>query len=278
MIVHSLRSWLLCACIAAGALGGCSANGSDPPADVYVVPVGDKDVRIVVHEPDANGSAAARDGQPAGGRTIIVLHDDENTASEAALLYIQENGGRLVELKHGGERNITFGLDGQQYTFDPNRMFTREGAAASLRNLGAYSESALARVRGLAGAFLHRAHVDSQNVVITAHNNTNDNYSTLSYDTGGTYEQDALFMYLGMPAEPDDFYFVTDRWLYDQLRAEEVNVVLQDNSQVTDDGSLSVYAARLGVPYVNVEAQHGHFERQSLMLERLFEILAEMEP
>ena len=276
MTVLTLRSWLLCACIAAGALGGCSANGSDPPADVYVVPLGDKDVQIVVHESNADASGAARDGRQ-GGPTIIVLHDDENTASEAALLYIQENGGRLVELQHGGERNITFGLGGQQYTFDPNRMFTREGAAASLRNLGPYSDSALGVVRGLAGAFLNRAQVDSQNVVITAHNNTNDNYSTLSYDEGGTYEQDALFMYLGMPAEPDDFYFVTDRWLYDQLRAEEVNVVLQDNAQVTDDGSLSVYAARLGVPYVNVEAQHGHFERQSLMLERLFRILAEME-
>lgn len=53
--------------------------------------------------------------------------------------------------------------------------------------------------------------------------------------------------------------------------------MLQDNVQVTDDGSLSVRAARNGLPYVNVEAQHGHREQQVRMLEALHRALARLQ-
>jgi hypothetical protein len=44
---------------------------------------------------------------------------------------------------------------------------------------------------------------------------------------------------------------------------------------MTDDGSLSVYCAQLGIPYVNVEAQHGHIWRQLYMLIFALQQLAE---
>ena len=67
--------------------------------------------------------------------------------------------------------------------------------------------------------------------------------------------------------------FVTDRALYDALVGEGFNAVLQDNDAATDDGSLSVWAAREGVPYVNVEAQHGHRAEQAAMIDALVGVL-----
>ncbi len=51
--------------------------------------------------------------------------------------------------------------------------------------------------------------------------------------------------------------------------------MLQDNARATDDGSLSVWAARRGVPYVNVEARHGDRQGRTRMLEALAHALAD---
>ena len=63
------------------------------------------------------------------------LHDDENTAVEAGLIALRRFGGRLVELQHGGQRDITFRLDGETFAVDPNRIFTTEGARRTLAKL-----------------------------------------------------------------------------------------------------------------------------------------------
>ena len=247
------------------ALAACGTEASDPDAHEYPVRVGDQEVQIVVHAGDEPGP------------TYLVLHDDENTAAQAALQMVDRRGGRMVELTYGGTRNITFQLDGTSYRIDPNRMFTTRGATASLRQHGAFEAAALAHVEALAQAVLKRAAVDSAGIIITAHNNTPEAYSALSYQDGGRYEAEALFTHIGEPMDPDDFFFVTSRALYDQLRAGDFNVVLQDNAAVTDDGSLAVYAAMQGIPYVNVEAQHGHFEVQTRMLDYLLEAIEERE-
>lgn len=60
--------------------------------------------------------------------------------------------------------------------------------------------------------------------------------------------------------------FVTDHKILHALIVGQYNVVLQANETMTDDGSLSVYCAKLGIPYVNVEAQYGHIWLQMYML------------
>jgi hypothetical protein len=42
--------------------------------------------------------------------------------------------------------------------------------------------------------------------------------------------------------------------------------LLQNNENVTDDGSLSVYAGMKNIDYINIEAEHGKKEQQKLML------------
>ena len=63
--------------------------------------------------------------------------------------------------------------------------------------------------------------------------------------------------------------------LYEKFKNLGYNTVLQNNATMTDDGSLSVLAGQQNIPYVNVEAQHGHLEEQVEMLFVLMEVLDE---
>lgn len=205
-------------------------------------------------------------------QAYLVLHDDENTATEAGLEILRIHGGRLVEVRADGRRLVRFEWNGQPWRFDPNRVFTDGGAEA---NLVEYNGSApaeiLSEVQGFAEAVLEV--YGTNPLFITLHNNSEGEYSALSYAAGGDLSGDAAEVHIAPGGDPDDFFFVTERWLYDALAGQGFAVVLQHNQQVTDDGSLSVRAARSGIPYVNVEAQHGHREQQVRMLEALHRAL-----
>lgn len=230
------------------------------------VQIGEAQVEIVAHETGAPGL------------TYVSMHDDENTAVAATLGTLRRRGGRLVEVRHTGERNLTFELGTAAHTFDPNRVFTDAGAEATLRDLGLFSEEALRNVRGFARRFLEiidpEALRAAVGLVVTVHNNKPaGRYSAESYRSGGDYEREAEVVRRKRETVPDDFFFVTDPRHYRLLQGGPFHVVLQDNAAMTDDGSLSVWAAREGLPYVNVEAQHGHLREQIDMLAYLNERL-----
>ena len=199
------------------------------------------------------------------GLTYVNLHDDENTSVLAVQRVLDSIGGRLIEFKHSGERNIQFNLGSIKYEFDPNRIFTDFGADESLKKHGQSSNRALKLVRGLAQRM-----VDSldQKIIVTLHNNSDDNYSSLSYLD--EYKSEAAAVFINPARDPDDFFFVTTRTLFRKFRALGFNTVLQNNNTMTDDGSLSVLAGRQKIPYINVEAQHEHLEMQ---IEMLFELV-----
>ncbi|HEV2846607.1 MAG TPA: hypothetical protein VG477_17265 [Thermoanaerobaculia bacterium] len=243
---------------------GCHAPPPRSAAEIVPHRLGDTEITFAVHSGDGAGPA------------FLVLHDNEDTAVEAGLETIQSQGGRLVEVRARGSRLVSFELAGQTWRFDPNRVFTDAGAEATLRSHSAGSPSeVLAEVRRFADAVLAVYGVDSTPVVVTLHNNTEGEYSAASYMPGGGLAYSAAAVHLPAGADPDDFFFVTDRGLYDAIVLEGFPAVLQDNTQVTDDGSLSVWAGRRGVPYVNIEARHGNRERQVEMLGALVRILQE---
>ena len=263
------RRWRVPALVLAAA-AGCQAQPAAPLATTrHPLALGETTVEVAVHE----------GGE---GLNLLVLHDDENTAVEAGQAFVGAHGGRLVEIRtREGERRVAFTLGGRRFSVDPNRIFTDVGARRTLEADSLHAGAvALARLFGDAVRAVYAVgRPDSSRsapraAVVTLHNNTPDRYSALSYASGGEYERDAAAVHFAPGADPDDFFFVTERALYDALAAEGFNVVLQDNRRVTDDGSLSVWAAREGLPYVNVEAEHGHLEEQVRMLEALARVLA----
>jgi membrane-bound lytic murein transglycosylase MltF len=120
--------------------------------------------------------------------------------------------------------------------------------------------------------------INEADAVIALHNNTQGMYSALSYARGGAHAHDAEDVFIRDGTDPDDFFFVTERVVFDSLKRRGHNVVLQDNRRVTDDGSLSVYCGKENVRYINVEADHGHLKEQTQMILDLKAILDEFGP
>jgi hypothetical protein len=255
---------------AAGFVVMLALNCHPAPQQAAHLRLGATEIPFAIHSADRPGPA------------FLVLHADEQTAVQAGLDTIRARGGRLVEVVAQGGRYVAFEMNGETWRFDPNRIFTDAGAEETLGDRsGSAPPEVLAEVRRFATALLDAyrakhglpAHLPVNVPIITLHNNTEGEYSAASYLPGGDLAGDAISVHLPPGADPDDFFFVTDPALYSGLAAAGFTVVLQDNARVTDDGSLSVWASRQGIPYVNVETEHGHRERQIAMLDGLARVI-----
>ena len=255
---------LLTATILAFLVSACAEKSYEIDERRIPVGIGNEVVEVVIHQSEDPGL------------TYVNLHDDENTAAEAALAVLRQHGGRLIELQHTGERNITFALGDTSYAFDPNRMFTAVGVDTTLSRQGQLSAEAHEAVTSFADSVISLIGYYDLSTIITVHNNTDERYSARSYMEEGPYAGDARFVHVAAGSDADDFFFVTTQEIYNDLRDAGFNVVMQDNALVTDDGSLSVLAGQSGIPYINAEAQHGHFQEQQRMLAHLDQYLVDL--
>ena len=201
------------------------------------------------------------------GPTFVALHANESTAEQVAKAYVERCQGRFVGIENGNERNVSFVLAGVTYTFDPNRIFTMHGIAATLKRYGPYSDAARDEVAGFAGMLL--GIMRQSHLIVALHNNTNGSYGINSYLAGGSEAASAQAVHVETGQDADNFFFVTDRLLHAALVGRKYNSVLQTRSPI-DDGSLLVYAGQNHWPYVNVEAEHGAAGAQGRMFDSLF--------
>jgi hypothetical protein len=259
--VCAWRLRLLIPLAASTVLAGCVTVSSTH----HTVRVGDTRVTVRVQQ------------RPPTTPTMINVHDDENTSVRAGTIVLRESGGRLVELVHSGRRQLAFQLDGSTYRFDPNRIFTEAGIRATLSRQGDYSEAAHRAVRDFAGRLLTDFALDQQPVIIALHNTGTGGLSINSYQPGHKLDRAAATVHVSTTRRPGDFFYVTNERFFAWLQARDFNVMLQDNANVPDDGSLSVYCAQRGIPYLNIEAHHDHLEEQVLMVRAAYEMLAELE-
>lgn len=208
---------------------------------------------------------------------FLSLHDTEKTGLKAAFKYMGIYGACAIELQYGGVRNIDFTDSLRQFSFDPNNMFTYEGAYIGLAK---YSDPQIhngltEKVRSLGDEVLKFGSLDSLGVMITLHNNYNGGFSIYSYTEGNYLHSSADDVFINSEMDPDDLVFVTDRRFFDHLKQKNINVVLQ-SMLVPDDGSLSVFAMQNNIPYANVEVQHGHLDENYRLIVAVSEMLAEL--
>jgi len=234
-------------------LSACPQKQSQPDVQKLFFPVGDKNLVFTKTVYAGTGNAF-----------FLQLHDNEVTAEEAALEYIKQNGGVLLSIENEGNRNVSFTLGNQSYTFDPNRIFTPVGLEATLQRLSKATPEAMAAVTQLADSILK--YLPPSALVIAVHNNTNQGFSISSYISDTTYQRDAAAVHTNAAHDVDNFFLTTDKTLYDEVVTKNYNIILQDNVNATDDGSLSVYLGKKGVPYINVEAELGHLQFQLQMI------------
>lgn len=269
ILPRTRRGSLLAALVAFVPFAPVEADAADSTRRTLAL--GDARIDVVTRSLDGRGAAGV-------AAAFVSVHDDENTAILAADTVLPGHGGRLTELRHSGDREIGFRLGGRDHRIDPNRIFTPAGRRATLEALGVWSQPADDAVAAFADALLGAMGIDEADVVVALHNNTPDRYTVASYAHGGPLAADAADLHLRPHGDPDDFFFVTDRRLFDALAAKGHSVVLQHEATVADDGSLSVLCGRLGIPYVNVEAEHGHQAEQEAMLRDVVEVLESVRP
>jgi hypothetical protein len=196
--------------------------------------------------------------------TFLSLHDNENTAVEAykSVQTIIPNS-KLVELNQSEERLVKYEFENKDYLIDPNRIFTKTGIKKTLSNLNkSYSISLESAVAVFADSILNTVQSKtSNNYIVAIHNNTNNDFSVLSYKNS----KDAIEIYVASGEDIDDFFIVTNRSDFNYFKSIKRNVVLQSDD-AADDGSLSIFCQKRKIPYINIEAQNGHIEQQKKMI------------
>jgi len=195
------------------------------------------------------------------GRHFLWIHGNERTAREVLTAHMESRHSGRAFLIESTERNVPVGGG----KVDPNRMWSREGAERSLRNLNkgwtdAQVKSALDKLDRARPGFLRRLLPPPGEVIIALHNN-GPGYSM----------QDELAISdataLNDNDHPDEFMLCVSEVDYELLAGGPFNVLLQKTAPKDDDGSLSRLCAKRGVRYVNIEAALGNTAAQKRMLD-----------
>jgi hypothetical protein len=193
-------------------------------------------------------------------RHFLFIHGDEETAREVLTDYIETHPG-VAFLIEGHTRDVEI-LSGH---IDPNRMFSRAGAEASLRRLNPSWEQhqideALDLLDRGREKLLRQFFPGHHRLLIALHNNSEAYSVNDELDISNAHS-------LSQPANPHAFFLCTDPNDYRILAGSPYNVVLQNDVRAPDDGSLSRRAAARFQRYVNLEVRRGDAALQRQMLE-----------
>jgi hypothetical protein len=202
---------------------------------------------------------------------LLSIHDDENTSIDAYNAVIDKClEFSLIELKQSGNRLISFEHLGIAYSVDPNRIFSRNGLINSIKKYNPrYPDQVIRGFSEFASKLLNDIIPKSKDIYIIAlHNNGQNNLSINSYIGG----KEAKETFVNPSCDIDDFFYVTDKIDFDYFKNKKYNVVLQETN-IPDDGSLSVYCQKNNLPYINIEAQDGHLEIQKKMIIETYNLI-----
>ena len=192
-------------------------------------------------------------------RRFLMIHGNEETARTVLTRFMDTQEG-IAYIIESATRNIK--IDSGE--LDPNRMFSRVGAEASLKSLnpGWTPQQLQHALRTLDHGREHLLHalLPPDGGLICALHNNSEAYSVMDEaplsDSASLRERD----------NPHAFFLCTQPQDFAILSQSPYNVVLQHDKPEADDGSLSHLAARRGVRYVNLEVRLGNTDRQFEML------------
>lgn len=206
-------------------------------------------------------------------------------------------------------RHISFLHQQKIYTFDPNRIFTdsdsvraetlldRRGLVQAAHHLKKIANKAripteaecyeVARtvLKSFADSILYELDTFNINLLVALHNNHSypahcehdkvvpESYNLASYLRPNSHDNlSCSDIYINPRHALSDFVVVTDFCHFEEAFAHRCNAVLQHHNP-PDDGSLSVWAARQHIGYINVEAKRGNLTEQLFLLELIPRLL-----
>ena len=192
-------------------------------------------------------------------RRYLLIHGNEESARSVLRYHIRAHEGIAFEIE-----NHTRNIEIVGGSVDPNRMFSRVGAEASLRRLNpdwnpGRFQAALEMLDAGRDRLARALLAPPGGLTVALHNNS-QGYSVIDE------EPDSDAQSLREPGNPHAFFLCTSPEDYRILTASPYNVVLQNKAPKIDDGSLSRLAAARGVRYLNLEVGLGRPDRQLEML------------
>jgi hypothetical protein len=199
---------------------------------------------------------------------FVNLHNNELTSIKAIKQVLPKASGKYLGLLSGGTREVNLTEKGKIISFDPNRIFTKTGIKKTLENYSCYSESSFKLVESLSNELLR--YFSKAKLLVAVHNNTDGGFSAASILDDMKTKKDTKDIYINPLKDKDDFYYVTEKSKFDYFKSKGYSVVLQDNKNVEDDGSLSVYCGRNNVSYINIECQNDHLDEQIKMIDEIY--------
>ncbi len=221
------------------------------------------------------------------GPVFFIPHNDENVAVRSVeqfwlsvkpmgtLIELQQfdPSGRNLELRY-----VYQTLQGTRIYADPNRIYSANlritekkldlGSSESKRcgvaftsNPGALGKQAASRFQTIGEKItetLRQYLSKTDPLIIALHNNTND-----ALQASEAYFPKRQFELSDRPSaksdlpnrDLDNFFLTTQREDYTRLRKLHWNTILQLSTAI-DDGSLSIWAAKQQIRYINIEAEH----------------------
>jgi len=197
-------------------------------------------------------------------RRYLLIHGNEETARAVLTRHMETHEG-IAYLVQNHTRNVPVNsAQMNSVQIDPNRMFSRAGAEASLKRLnpGLAADGLQAALDLLdrGRERLVRALLPPQGGLLVALHNNSEGYSV--QDEAPISDATSL----REPGNPHAFFLCTGPGDFAKLQTSPYNVVLQQHAPKDDDGSLSRLAAARGVRYVNLEVGLGQTDRQQEML------------
>jgi hypothetical protein len=218
-------------------------------------------------------------GQAAGNPNwaFFAPHENENVVNDYVTQQIIERGGVFVILRQDGKRLLRFDIDPFEVKLDPNRIFTKQGRRNNiikhnpkLRTNTYVFHRAMRLSAALSELIIsHLGGTDPSRQWVAIHNNTQgylgDNKQGIGNVSITQYQQklangdSSIIAVSKQHRDEDNLFFVTEFQDFNALKQNGWNAVLQHPQVVTDpsedDGSLSVYAQKLGIRYINIEAE-----------------------
>jgi hypothetical protein len=192
-------------------------------------------------------------------RRYLRIHGNEETARQVLERHMRTHEG-VAYVMDSHTRLMTV----ESLKLDPNRMFSRVGAEANLKQLNPAAEpehvQRALHVLDRGREHLLRALTPPRGGMTIALHNNSSGYSV----AGEVPISDQVS--LREPGNPHAFFLCTDPRDFEVLKTSPYNVVLQQHGPKQDDGSLSRLAAARGFRYVNLEVAAGQADRQWEML------------
>ncbi len=195
---------------------------------------------------------------------LVDLYNDNAMAQYLAMVMVREEETGLVRLSNSG-REVEADLFDKKVVFDPDAIFTSWGRRLHLKANHCWSKAADEYLQQFARFVLDE--IPEQKTIVMMTEGT----PMSEYISSGGQEKTVKEYHQASVSNAG--YFITgDDVIYNKLKKEGQNVVLQNDRRLEDDGSLVVYCAKTNRSFlklVNVERA----ARATDMLEVMHKVL-----